>query len=48
MEFTKDLLDRGKMHDTDLKTTCRTLVKHVIEDRQAQDNVSALVLEVTV
>jgi integrin-linked kinase-associated serine/threonine phosphatase 2C len=45
MEFTKDLLDSAKMQDTDLATTCKTLVKHVVEERQAQDNVSALVLE---
>jgi integrin-linked kinase-associated serine/threonine phosphatase 2C len=45
MEFTKDLLDSAKMQDTELTATCKTLVKHVVEERQAQDNVSALVLE---
>lgn len=46
LEFTKDLIDRGKMSDTDLKTTCRTVVRHVIEGLQSQDNVSALILEI--
>merc|ERR1711964_247045 len=45
LQMTKDLLDRGKMTDTDLRTTCTDLVRHVVEDRQAQDNVSALLIE---
>jgi len=47
MEYTKDLLDSAKMQDTDLPTICKTLVKHVVEERQAQDNVSAIVLELS-
>merc|ERR1711964_776620 len=45
LQMTKDLLDQGKMTDTDLRTTCADLVRHVVEDRQAQDNVSALLIE---
>merc|ERR1711964_842937 len=45
IQHTNDLLDTARMSNDDLAATCSNLVRHVIDERQAQDNVSVLILE---
>lgn len=53
LEFTNDVIEaeveraRGEGEKPDLKSCCRELVQHVVQEKKAQDNVSALIVQFT-
>merc|ERR1711972_761034 len=50
LEYTEELLENEKERaengeeELDLRAVCKELVQHVVEEKKAQDNVSALIL----